>query len=122
MIRLESVEDDMQGVLTYRFPNGQCLRVDRHMVQEFGLREIARAMGCDHLLPTERIPVIQDGCRVGTVPGYFEPLAIRSESYFYEPRPGDFVRRGDVWVADRLLGPGDLEAVPGFVWDREQPR
>lgn len=68
--------------------------------------------------PLERIPVKQDGETIGTVPGHFDPLNIRSTSFLYDPRPGDFRREQDHWVADRMLGPGDLAAVPGFVWER----
>src|SRR5262245_54834958 len=67
---------------------------------------------------TERVAVLQDGRRIGTVPPEFDPSTIRSMSFFYDVRPGDFRRDGDVWVAHTMLGAGDLEAVPGFVWDR----
>lgn len=57
---------------------------------------------------------------VGTVPPHFDPSRIKSTSFMYSPRPGDFTREGDAWVANYTLGPGDLEAVPGFVWDRSR--
>src|SRR5262249_13657146 len=66
------------------------------------------------------VPVIQDGRRVGTVPPSFDPGDIRSTSFLYTPRPGDFRREGDAWIASDSLGPGDLEAVPGFVWSWER--
>ena len=81
---------------------------------------------------TERIPVFQeywitatDGTRqrskerIGTVPPDFDPSRISSRNYFYDPRPGDFKWEDETWVAAYTLGPGDLEAVPGFVWNRE---
>ena len=64
---------------------------------------------------TEPIPVIQDGRQIGTVPPNFDPALIKSRTRFYSPRPGDFKREGDTWVASGTLGPGDLDAVPGFV-------
>lgn len=67
---------------------------------------------------TERAVVMQDGRRVGYLPPNFNPATVKSTSFFYTPRPSDFRREGDVWIADHMLGPGDLEAVPGFVWDR----
>lgn len=66
---------------------------------------------------TWRIAVMQDGQRIGTVMPSFDPDNIRSRSPLYRPRPGDFRREGDVWVASPMLGNGDLEAVPGFVWE-----
>ena len=57
--------------------------------------------------------------KVGSVPATFDPIAIKSTNWLYEPRAGDFRRDGKNWVVDKMLGPGDLEAVPGFVWDRQ---
>jgi hypothetical protein len=67
---------------------------------------------------TRRIAVMQDGRRIGTVMPSFDPDTINSRNPLYRPRPGDFRREGDVWIAHPMLGNGDLEAVPGFVWDR----
>lgn len=69
---------------------------------------------------TERVPVVQNGRLIGTVPPSFDPLKIKSTSIWYDPRPGDFVPDRDVWIAARTLGPSDLEAVPGFVWHRQE--
>lgn len=60
------------------------------------------------------VPVFQDGQQVGTLPPGFNPQEIRSTSWLYEPRPGDFKREEHGWVADKMLGPGDLEAISGF--------
>lgn len=74
--------------------------------------------------PEFRIPVTQRLSKgglsrvIGSVPPEFDPARIRSTSRLYTPRHGDFVRVGDTWEAIWTLGSGDLEAVPGFVWDR----
>jgi len=75
--------------------------------------------GAREVAVTERIPVMQHGRKVGTVPPDFDPMRIKSTNWLYDARPGDFRQEGLTWVASRALGPGDLEAVPGFVWDRE---
>ena len=84
------------------------------------LVECARCDGTGSVDRTERVPVMQGGEQIGTVPPSFDPLKIKSMSFWYEPRAGDFILEGDVWVASRTLGPGDIEAVPGFVWERNE--
>lgn len=87
--------------------------------------EVLRNQSCrtcegeGRIAATWNIAVLQDGRRIGTVPPSFDPEHIESRSPLYRPRSGDFRRKGDVWVASTMLGNGDLEAVPGFVWDRE---
>ena len=120
MRRLESIEDDMRGVVTYEFPNGKRATFDRRMVMDRGLAVVFREAGLADLLPNERMVVTQYGRQIGTVPPAFDPLFIKSKNYFYDPRPGDFVREGETWIASPKLGPGDLEAVPGFVWNRAE--
>lgn len=88
------------------------------VMYEKELVDCPRCNGAKRVERTERVDVMQGGRKIGTVPPSFDPAKIKSTSFFYEPRPGDFRLSGDVWVADRMLGPGDLEAVPGFVWDR----
>jgi len=51
--------------------------------------------------------------------GDFDPDFIKSTNYFYDPRPGDFKREGAVWIAANNLGPGDLDAIPGFERSRD---
>lgn len=84
-------------------------------------RELIKCPKCDgsgEIAQTERVPVMQDGRQIGTVPPSFDPQRIESTSPLYDPRAGDFVRAGDAWSAHPMLGDGDLEAVPGFVWKR----
>jgi hypothetical protein len=112
MRRIESMEDDMNLVVTYELPDGRRLRVDRAAVERHGIRKIAAEYGVE--LPTERVPVFHHEERVGTVPAEFDPTLIKSKSFFYDPRPGDFTRTAEGWLAHKSLGPGDLAAVPGF--------
>jgi hypothetical protein len=89
-------------------------------VVEIARNQPCRTCGGDGTVAaTERIPVMQDGKRVGTVPPSFDLEHIKSTSWLYDPRPGDFRREGDALIASRMLGPGDLESVRGFVWDLE---
>ena len=77
MTRLESIEDEMNGVVTYELSNGQRLKLNRATVAEHGPAALIRFLGLGHLLPTERAPVMQNGERVGTVAPDFDPLAIK---------------------------------------------
>jgi len=117
MIRVESIADEMQGYVTYELKDGRCVRLDLHHVREYGAAKMLREMGLEADLPTERIKVVQRGRVVGTLPPDFDPISVKSRSFLYDIRPGDFKRDGDTWIADKTLGPGDLESVPGFVWD-----
>lgn len=114
MTRLESIEDQMNGVVTYEFRDGRRVRLDARAVREVGAAELVRAMGHGDLLPTERVPVMQYGRRVGTLPPDFDPANIKSRSFLYDPRPGDFRREGGAWIANRTLGASDLDMVPDF--------
>jgi hypothetical protein len=118
MQRIEDIEDRMNGVATYEFANGKRIKLDAKSVERYGVEQILRDSGFGYLLPTGRVDVIQDGRRIGTVPATFDPASIKSTSFFYDPRAGDFKRDGDKWVAASMLGPGDLEAIPTFVWNR----
>jgi hypothetical protein len=118
---IESIEDQMRGVVTYELPNGQRACFDARTVQKYGLAELMRAEGLGEFVPTERLPVMHHGERVGTMSPEFDPNNVKSLSFMYDPRPGDFKREGDVWVAARTLGYGDLEAISGFERDKPHP-
>lgn len=115
MKRIESIQDQMNGTVTYELPDGRYARFDARAVREFGLAALAREYGIE--MPTERVPVIQYGRRVGTLPPDFDIAFARSNSFLYDVRPGDLKREGDGWVADRTLGASDLDCLVGFVRD-----
>lgn len=111
-------ENPITRVVTYELKDGRRIDFDGRAVREHGIEALARHAGLADELSKGRVDVIQHGKKVGTLPATFEPAAVRSTSFFYDVRQGDFVRDGETWVASRTLGPGDLEAVPGFVWHR----
>lgn len=116
---LESIEDQMRGVVTYELSDGRRVCFDARTVQKHGLANLMRAEGLEDFLLTERLAVMLHGERVGTLPPDFDPNNVQSRSFMYDPRPGDFRREGDAWVAAKTLGRGDLEAIPGFQYARE---
>lgn len=65
MKRIESIEDDMRGVVTFEAENGQRICMDARMAQEYGPAELLRSAGLP--TPTERLPVIHHGQRVGLI-------------------------------------------------------
>jgi hypothetical protein len=107
------MEDEMHGVVTFELDGGRRVRVDARTAREIGPSGVAKYLGIE--TPRGRLPVRQGGELVGTVPADFDPYFIRSKSFLYDPRPGDFTREGTCWIANAALGLGDLEAVPGFV-------
>lgn len=117
MKRIESVLDEMRGTVTYDLGNGRFATFDARTVREVGLGPLMRAYDIE--MPTERLPVIYHGRRVGTMAPDFDPATVRSISFMYDVRPGDFRREGDTWVAGRTLGHGDLDCVAGFVRDSD---
>lgn len=114
------MQDDMDRAVTYEWPDGRRLRCDRRAVEKHGIEAIAKMYGME--VPTDRIPVFHHGERVGTVPATFDPGMIKSKSFFYDPRPGDFTRTEEGWQAHKSLGPGDIAAVPGFQAERATHR
>ncbi len=112
----------MRGIATYELSNGRRVSLDLKTVREFGAAWVIREIGLGDFVPKERLPVIWHGEKVGTLPPGFDPFSIKSISYWYDPRPGDFEREGDAWIAAKNLGPGDLESISGFVWDRPRTK
>lgn len=121
MRRIEEPGRNDRTVL-FAIGDGRFLRVDQDVVRELGLKKIAEMYGILDLLPQDRVPVTQDGKVIGTMPAEFDPDFIKSTSFFYDPRPGDFIRTPSGWEAARSLGPGDFEAITGFAWSREVTR
>lgn len=121
MRRIESINDHMRGVVTFELENGERLCVDERAVRELGLQRLLRRYGYgeDAQMPDKRISVWQAGREIGTLPEWFDPLFAESDSWLYEPRAGDFKRTDVGWEADRMLGPGDLDAVRDFRWADE---
>lgn len=120
-----SYEDAREHVVRFEFRNGDEYRVivvDRRVAEELGPKGLAREFGLE--LPTGRKDVREgkSGRKIGPVPAAFDPMFIKSTvtNFLYKPRPHDWTDKGDYWEAHYMLGPGDLDAVPGFVWDRSE--
>lgn len=122
MKRIESISDEMQHVVTYELTGGKRVTLDAGAVRKYGAAKILRDCGFGSSLSSERAPVRWHGKIVGTMDQDFDPGASRSRSFLYDMRPGDFIRQGDEWIAERSLGPGDLSAVPGFRWSDDPLR
>lgn len=113
MRRIENPMDDFRNrKVTYELDDGRRVDVDPRLIQEIGLRKVMERLGVE--MPAERIPVFHHGERVGTVPAEFDPAFIKSKSFFYDPRPGDFTRIAEGWQVSHTMGPGDVASVPGF--------
>ena len=84
MKRVETTEDRSRGTFTYQLDDGRYVTLDANAVALYGAENLVQWLGL------ERIPVMQQGRRVGTLPTDAEPLdALR--------------REGDAWVADDQL-------------------
>jgi hypothetical protein len=118
MKRLESIEDEMRGTVTYDIGNGRYATFDARAVERYGLAALLREYGAE--MPTERVPVFQYGRRIGTMPPDFDPAFARSNSFMYDLRPGDFTRTDEGWVVGRTMGASDVDCVAGFIRDAGQ--
>ncbi len=100
-------EDQMNRRVRYRRGDHEVL-LDERDVQLYGLDEMLKRVGLeqDHT----PLPVIYQGENVGTLPASFDPRRVKSSTFLYEARPGDFRLDGDKWIADKMLGLGDLYA------------
>lgn len=112
MRKIESIADEMRGVVTYEIGDGRWVTLDARTVIEIGLKAVMEEYGVE--MPTGRLPVFQRGREIGSLPGAFDPLMIKSTSFLYDPRPGDFRRTNKGWEAAANMGPGDLDCVPEF--------
>lgn len=119
MKRIESHADDMREIVTYELPDGRCCTFDARAVREYGIAKLMEAEGLAQFIPTERLPVIQYGRRIGTMPADFDPVSARSASMMYDVRPGDFRREGDTWVVAKNMGASDVDCVIGFIRDTD---
>lgn len=113
--RIESIEDQMNGVVTYDLGDGRYQKFELRAVREYGIRRLLEAYNID--VSTERVSVIQNGKRIGTVPATFDPYLARSHTFLYDIRQGDFTRDDLGWIVSNSLGNGDIEAIAGFAWD-----
>lgn len=100
-------------VSTYAASDGKRIDLDEHLLEKVGLIRLLREHGYEMI--DDSLPVYQRGRKVGTVPGGFNPTRVKSKTFLYDPRPGDFTRREDHWEASPSLCPGDFDAIPGFV-------
>ncbi len=115
MKEITNFEDRMNDRRSFKLSGGEHIRVPVEMISQLGLRQALANLGFpDELDSSWMLPVEQAGELIGFLPGDFDPQNISSSSPLYKPRAGDFTRDGDVVVADPMLGPGDLEAIPGF--------
>ena len=112
MKRIEREEDQRRGTVTYQLDDGRYVTLEANAVQQFGADKLIQWLGLE-----ERVPVMQHGRRVGTLPADFEPLNARSRNPVGEIRPGDFRREGDAWILEETLGSEDLDAIIGFERD-----
>jgi len=114
MRRLDNPMNDMRGIITYELDDGRRIDLDAKAVLMYGAATLIRGACGRDAISTKRLPVRQCGEIVGTTTPDFDPMMTRSTSPFYDVRPGDFKRDGDGWIADKSLGPGDFDSVPGF--------
>jgi hypothetical protein len=115
MKRIEREEDQRRGTVTYQLDDGRYVTLEANAVQQFGADTLIQWLGLES--PAERVPVMQHGRRIGTLPADFEPHNARSRNPACEIRPGDFSREGDAWIVEKTLGSDDQDAIIGFERD-----
>ena len=106
MKEVTSLEDQMKGQCTFEFHDGSRFVVDERDVRKYGLAAILRELTPDYD-PGPPLPVYQRGKMVGTLSPLWNARSAR-DTMLYVPRDSDFRREGDRWIADPMLGPGDL--------------
>ena len=114
--------DDFNDAYIYALEDGRYINLSGREVRDHGPGPLLESIGYAVASDGKRLSVKQHGRVVGTLPADFEPTLIRSRSFLYDPRPGDFARKGDEWIAADSIGPGDFEAVPGFAVARPHPK
>lgn len=66
--RLESTtQNQMYGTVTYELPNKRYINFDVRQLRKHGLAALLAAHDLDDHIPTERLPVIQYGRKIGTI-------------------------------------------------------
>lgn len=118
--RLYTESDQLNNTATFELDGGLRITLDGNAVREHGAFEMLRAYGYGDQLPTVRVPVIHKGKRIGTLPPDFDPRNIKSNSVFYDGRPGDFTLVDGAWIVGRALGADDVDCVVGFSWEKER--
>lgn len=103
---ITSLEDQMKGQCTFEFHDGSRFCVSEKAVDTYGLAGVLRMHAPDYD-PGPPLPVYQHGRMVGTLSPLWNARSARN-TMLYVPRNGDFRREGDRWIADPMLGPGDL--------------
>ena len=98
--------DQMKGIVVVEFDDGKRLNLSARAVEKHGLRALVREYAPEYPAGPP-LPVFQRGKQIGTLSASWHPSDAR-RSFLYEPRPNDFRRDGDRWIADPMLGPGDL--------------
>jgi hypothetical protein len=111
---VERRTDILSSAVTFVLEDGRRLTCDKSMLQDIGLERLFASQGLSLDAEGERRDVIQSGKVVGSLPVHFDPNNIKSRSFMYRPRSGDFEWGEAGWIAHPSLGPSDLNAIPEF--------
>ena len=119
MRELTGFEDMLRGIRRFELSDGKWINLSARDIEEYGLKALLTYHGYPNELD-DRLDLIENGCKIGTLPGSFDPMNVKSGSFWYKPRRGDFEMRGNQVHMIAHLGPGDLESIPGFRWHRKE--
>ena len=119
MRELTRFEDERRGIRRFELSDGKWIDLSAQDIEEYGLKALLAHHGYSNELDA-RLDLIEDGRKIGTLPGSFDPMNVKSGSFCYKPRRGDFEMRGNQVHMIAHLGAGDLESIPGFRWHREE--
>lgn len=122
MKRIDDIDGSLfrRGIARFEFEDGTRIDLFAHDVKRYGLNRLVEMMGYGDKISHRRIPVMQHGRQIGTLPASFDPMSTQTTSWLYQIRSDDFKRVGDEWIAMNNLGPGDFEAIPQFIWSRNE--